>query len=52
MTKNVPSAGFQHEQKYDIRQEYLGLVDGELEVIGRTVFAKAALRKVGKNYER
>jgi len=28
----------EQEQKYDIRQEYYGIVDGELEVIGCTVF--------------
>lgn len=28
-----------HEQRYTIWQEYLGIVDGELAVIGRTVFS-------------
>jgi hypothetical protein len=29
----------QHEPKYDLQQEYLGNIDGQLQVIGRTLFS-------------
>ena len=34
----------QQERKYDLEQEYFGIVGGELEVIGRTLFADNTTR--------
>jgi PhoD-like phosphatase len=33
------------QQKYDIRQEYLGIVDGQLQVIGHTLFNRSQSNK-------